>query len=388
MINLTVSLGDGYIKSNGEATVYVIARVQRKKIKFNTGISILPEDWDTESNRIRGSSSQVKDYNLVISSVISRLNEIFVKYRLQNRELTPNLLRKEYKTPTSFTDFHSFMKSAINERKGELTESSIKQHHATLSKLKEYAPVLHFSEIDEEFIKKFNRWMINKKKNSQNTRHNAFKNLKAYMNIAVERKLMESNPLKKLPVNRTNVDPVWLSEDEISSLVTLYKKKFLPPSHQKALRHFLFSCMTGLRISDVKRVQMEDIIGNRLVIIPEKTRNRNAKTVKIPLTGFARQLIKDESPHRVRGNIFEMFSEYRTNVFLKEIMPVAKINKKVSFHTARHSFASYFLKRTKNIKALQELLGHSRLSETMIYSHILAEELDNEMDIAFGDISV
>jgi integrase/recombinase XerD len=385
-MNVSISLGDGYIKRNGEAVVYIIIFLKGKKLKFNTGISVKPDQWDRRSRRVKPDVDNFNDLNLVITSCLGRINDVFIKYRLLHRELTPVLLKKEYSNPTYHVDFFTFLERAIEERRGEITDSSIKQHLVLLEKLKEFKPDLSFAEIDTDFIKKFNRWLINTKKNSQNTRHNAFKNLKAYLNIAVDKEIIRANPIKKIPVSRSKTDPDWLTETELHDLVELYKKNYFPGSYQKVVRHFLFSCFTGLRISDVMRLKNEDIVDGRIILVPHKIKNRSPRTIKIPLCKFAEKLIKDENSLRLYGTVFNMLSEQKTNIYLKEAVKVAKINKHVSFHTARHTFATLFLKRTKNIIALQKLLGHSRLTETMVYSHILTEEIDQEMENAFGSV--
>jgi integrase/recombinase XerD len=387
MINVTVYIGDGYIKQNGKARVYLIAYVNQKKCRFNTGISIRPEDWDPEKNKIRITHPDAKNFNLVIASAISRLTNIFVKYKLQNIPLTASLLRKEYDSGSEARPFYSFLENAILERKGEITDSSIKQHLAMMSKLQEYAPELMFSEIDPEFLKSFNRWLITKKKNSQNTRHNTLKNLKAYLNIAKSRGLIRVNAADHLPVKRTKTDPVWLTEQEFTDLIALYNRMYLPESHQRVVRHFLFSCCTGLRLSDIKALQMEDIVEDTIVIIAYKTKNVNARTVKIPLCKLAKRLIRDECPHRVHGTVFDMLSEYRTRLYLKESVQVIKLKKEIKFHSGRHTFATLFLKKTKNLPALQKLLGHARIEETMIYTHLLTGEIEQEVKSAFDGFS-
>ncbi len=92
-------------------------------------------------------------------------------------------------------------------------------------------------------------------------------------------------------------------------------------------------------------------------------------------------LINDESPHRLRGHIFNLFADQTINKQLKEIMKVGEINKNVTFHTGRHTFATIFLSKTKNLGALKQLLGHSSINETMIYAHILTEDIEKEMQV-------
>lgn len=177
--------------------------------------------------------------------------------------------------------------------------------------------------------------------------------------------------------------PEFLSESERASLIDLYGSNYLPDKYNKVLRWFLFSCFTGLRISDLRAARHEDVSNNLLSIHPQKTKNVNNKRVDIPLTLFARKLIKDENPNRIKGFLFDCYSEARMNKNIKEVMPVAKIDKVISFHNARHTFATLFLKKStkaNGILILQRLLGHSNIATTMVYSHILNDDILEAMN--------
>lgn len=387
MVNVTIYIGDGYVKRNGESAVYLVAYVNGTKCRFNIGISIKPSDWDPDKNRIRFSHPNAKSFNLLIASAMSRLTNTFVKYKLQNIPLSASLLRKEFQNICEVKSFFLFLEDAILERRGEITETSIKQHLVLKSKLLEFKPDLMFSEIDNNFIKSFNRWLITTKANSANTRYNTFKNLKAYLNIAIEKGLIRTNPLLHLPLKRSKSDPMWLTQKEFQEFLALYNKNYLPDNHQRALRHFLFSCCTGLRISDIKALQMDDIIEDTIVIIAYKTKNVNARTVKIPLCKLAKKLIRDEAPYRVHGTVFDMLSDYRTRLYLKEAAAVIKLKKNIKFHSGRHTFATIFLAKTKNLAALQKLLGHARIEETMIYTHLLTDDIESEVKLAFDEFA-
>lgn len=387
MPTVKISFGDNYIKENGEASIYAVVYLKRKKLKFHTGVSVDPAHFDMESGKILRTHPRASDYNLLIDSTRSRLNDIFIRYRLQYRDLSPTLLRKEYKNYSKHIDFHAFLDAAIKDRKGELSLSSIKQYYVLAEKLKEFQTVLHFADIDEAFISKFNRWLINKKKNSVNTRFNTFKNFKTFLNIARRQRLINSNPLEAYnPVKKVDSDRVFLDEQEVRALKDLYLRNYLKETDQRILRHFLFMCVTGLRISDLKSVMMEDIQKDILIFTAYKTRERKPAATKIPLCRFARQLIQDEAPHRLYGQVFNCFAEQTMRKRIKEIVKVEKINKDLSLHTARHTFATMFLRKTKNMAALQKLLGHTKIEMTMIYAHILTEDIEEEMNNAFGDL--
>jgi len=388
MHRLLVSFDSGYIKNNGEGTLYVSTKVKGKKVKFNTGVSVRPEDFDHEKQRVKSSHPEEEDLNLIVTATKARINDIYVRYRLQFEELTPEILVKEFKNAASRIDFHAFLQEAIKERRGEISPSTVNQHRAMASKLRRFSPKLTFSQLDEDFMMRFNRWLINTMGNEQNTRFNTFKNLKAYLNIAVRKRIIKYNPLVSwMPVKQAKTPREYLTEDEVNDLVDLYDREFLPRNLQKTLRHFLFMCFTGVRISDLRSIEMENIVKGTLIYSAQKTRGIKKELVKVPLPQIAQRLLRDEAPFRLHGKVFNTLSEQQMRKKIKDIVKVVHINKDISLHTARHTFATMFLRRSKNIAVLQRLLGHSKIEHTMIYAHVLYEDIESEVEKAFERFS-
>lgn len=386
MPRIKISFDSGYVHANGERTVYASTWINRKKVKFHTSVILDPKHFDEVKGLVKKSHDDYSDMNLLISSTVSRIHEIVFKYRLQHIDLTKDLLMKEYKNASSRIDFHAFLQEAIYERRGELSISSVKQHYAMASKLEQFSPTLSFSQLDPDFMARFNRWMINTMKNEVNTRFNTFKNLKSYLNIAIRKRIITYNALAEwMPAKQTRTERVFLTEHEVRNLIELYNKNMLSPGDQKVLRHFLFMCFTGLRISDFRALEMEQIINKTVVFSATKTKNSKKELVKIPLPDIALRLMKDESPHRLYGRIFDTYSEQRMRMKIKEIVKVAHIQKDVSLHTGRHTFATMFLRKSRNIAVLQKLLGHSKIEQTMIYAHVLTEDIEQEMKNVFQD---
>lgn len=371
---------DKYIKRDGTALIALYIYLKGEKVTFNTGVSVDPVYWNYEKKIIKKSHPHGKDYNMIIDSCKGRINEIFVKYRLQHKEITPDLLKKEYIIPSTYVDFYEFMENAIAARKDELEKSTVRQHTSAMNKLKKFKKTLMFSEIDEKFILKYRTWLI-RKKNEISTIYNNLSRIKAYLNIAKREGIIRDNPFDRVKLVNPVVEREYLNEQELCKMIILYNKKFLPENYQRVLRHYLFSCVTSLRISDIRAFRMEQVVNNMLVYYPVKTRKKKPKPIKIPLKKFAWRLINDESPHRLSGPVFRMYADQTMNRMLKSIAEQAGIAKNISFHSARHTFATYFLHKTKNILVLKELLGHSDIKETMIYAHMLSEDLVSEMDV-------
>lgn len=371
-------------KSKGNvAPVYLSLFVGGKKLYFNTKVFCSPEKWDEIKGKIKGNSKKVKDDNLIIQSCVNRIHEIQVKYRLLNKELTQELLKTEYKNPSYGIDFLKFLEESILERRGEVTDSTIKQHKVLITKLRQFQSSIAFSEITPDFLVKFQRFMKVELKNDISTIFNTMKNLRTYINIAIRKELLDKSPFPGLKIKRgDNKDRVFLSQEELDKLWSLYEKekRVLPEGYYSYLRWFLFMCYTGLRVSDLKVVTYNNIITNFLVYSPQKTKTQKKITIKLPLVKKAVKLIEDEN-NQESDLLFKCCSEQKMNMKIKDIMPVIGIKKKVTNHTARHTFATLFLQKTHDVAALQKLLGHSKITDTMKYVHITDNHISDMMDL-------
>lgn len=379
MHDIKTWINDKMPRKNGQAAVYLIVHLKYKSLKFNTGIKCLPTKWDYENGRIKGKGQDAKDKNLIINECFARMNEIFVRYRLQNITITPELLKNEWKNPTRRIDFFAFFNEALKERKSDLAFGTYKHHKTVLNFLKKFRKNLAFSEITPDFIEQFQRWLRDKEKNDVNTIHSKLRIFRTYLNIAVRKGIIEVNPFSQIKLKKARVNRVYLSDKELEQLWNLYKSGQLTNSKQKVLRHFLFMCFTGLRISDLRAITPENVVGNTLVYNALKTKKVKRNFIKVPLSSFALILITDERSSN--GKLFNTISEQKMNKYIKEIVPKAGINKEVTNHSGRHTFATLWLDKTNDLAQLQALLGHSNISDTMVYVHITESGLKNQMKV-------
>ena len=339
------TLGDK--KKDGSRPVYIYLYINLVRTRISTKVTVKEDQWDEKKGMIKGRTKEVQDDNLIIEKCRSRINQILVKYRLNNKELTNELFRSEYNNPSYETDFLQWMEREIKIKKYEVGPRRIIKYNTILNKLKEYKPVLHFSEIDHFFIEAYRGWMRTKKGNDINTISSNLAVLKSFTNRALRKKLIEFDPFLDIKIGRGVADRVYCDEDDLIKLWNLYLgwNDLFKIHQQKILRHFLFMCMTGLRISDFKTANFDNIVGNMLFFYPVKTRSKKKQLVKIPLNEFALKLIADEK--RTTGLLFEPCSEQRMNVNLKSIAKMAGINKALTNHSGRHNNYSFQLKISK-----------------------------------------
>jgi len=375
----------GVKKKDGLSTVFIQLYLGGDRILINTKVQVNPEMFDTTIGRIKGKTKEVKDSNMIIEKCRTRIGDIEMKYRYKNKELTPARLRTEYSHPSYDVDFLIWMENEIKVKKNEVGPRRIIKYTTILNKLKEYRNPIIFSEIDHFFIENFRGWLKGTKENDINTVAGNLAVLKSFTTRALRKGLIEQDPFEDIRIGRGTVDRTFCTEKELLMLWDIYvgdTDKELKPYQVPVLRHFLFMCFTGLRISDFKEMTFDNIANGSLRLYPVKTRSKKKQMVKIPLCPQAMKLIFDEGNQT--GKLFHPITEQRMNTNIKAIADIAKISKPLTNHSARHTFATLFIQKTNDVATLQKLLGHSRIDETMVYVHITEENLFRQMKL-FGE---
>lgn len=360
---------DSYTRKDGLTSLYCTLYIGRQRVRIPVGVKVKPTNWDSETERVKGNSKDARDANLIINNVKSRVNDIFVNYRLNNRKLTKEIFIREYGSNCDYADFWEFMEKELKKRKGVISNNTYNAQASTLKKFREIMPGLQFYDITDETIRDLKKLLKSKYENNPNTIAKNLTTLKIYIGIAIRKKLMEENPFRIERIKRVNPNQIWLTDKELSKLVEVYKNEELPANMHKVLQYFLFSCFTGFRLSDVKNFRMEQVKGDFIIVNPIKTKLVNNEMVTIPITVPIKKLLKDVAPSNDKF-VFDCFADQVTNRILKKIASAAGINKDISFHSARHTFATFFLDKTDDLASLQKLLGHSRITQTMVYVHL------------------
>src|SRR5690606_15971528 len=205
--------------------------------------------------------------------------------------------------------------------------------------------------------------------NTNSTVEACTKNFKKYLKIANDMGIKTPMKYSEIKNRRFNSNRVFLEVHEIQALHRYYSNEFIPLAWKEILQRFLFACFTGLRISDIQRLKKENFIGEYLVITMQKT----DKLHRIRLSGAAMKF--KPSGGAFPGN----YSDQHINRCLKWICKQVGISKNVTFHVSRHTFATQFLIQRGSVVNLQNLLGHSKITETMTYVHIVDSIMNEEV---------
>lgn len=364
-----------YVNKDGCAPVYVSFYVERKKIAIPTNLSIPVENFDNVTGKVLTREKNHKDYNLCIEKIRARVNDIMVRYRLLKKTLTKETFMKEYNRPDDFRTFYDYVKDYMHRHRGELESSTIDVHLDAINKMRVYDPDLRLECLDEDFILKYKVYLKKKLKNKDSTINKNMSCIKKYCRAAIKEGYMTKNPFENIKVKtRSKSDFTYLTEEELTTLVDLYKSNSLTENYQSVLQIFLFMCFSSLHIGDAKNIRIEGIGKSSFTYYRIKLRNSKPDPIVIPLSDPLKKIIRKASGKRKNGLLFTtMISDQKINEYLKRIARKVGINKPLSSKAGRHTFATLFLQKTKDLATLKEIMGHSDYRETLIYAHVLEE---------------
>lgn len=364
-----VVIKDDYVRSNGTCALYIQVFLNRERKRFPCDISVKPADFDKQKQRVKTSLKDYKDLNLMIEKMLGDINKIEVTYRLSSMNLTIEKLENEYKNPSSRLDFLSFWETQMIRQKEILKIGSYNQQMASLRKVKAYRKVLFFYDINADFLEDMKAHFKKKLKNSEITIQTTIRHFKKYLHIANKKGIITPIDYTEIKTKEVKGKRTFLMPDEVFNLYQYWQDEYVSPTLKPILTKFLFACFTGLRFTDVEQLEEDNFTDNILFFVAEKTQ----KIQRIALNKPAQKFAKD--PDLINKN----YTNQHTNRELKEICKFRGIKKNVTFHVARHTFATNFLLSGGRVEVLQKLLNHTNIQETMIYVHIVDSITDQQI---------
>ena len=370
----------GNRKRDGMRMVYLQAYIERKRATVPLKFYIDEKFFDAKTQRVKKQHGNADDFNTEIQQAIAKGNTIASRFRIEHKKLTPLLFRAEFESPTSQpaeVDLIKFISRTLELRRITIAHNTYKQHTTVINKLiafmksKQWS-LFRFGEITIDLMQEFKNFMI-KEGNGPATVNKLLKIVKQYLAEARLHDIDVADPFKVIKIKNFKSNRTSLTQAELDRLINYYGKTDCPKSHKKLLKYFLFSCYTGIRISDIGLITWNNIHDDLLIFLPTKTKNQN-KFTRVPLLARDKIFLPEYKPGDTI--IFDTFSFPVSNRYLKEIAKVegVDIKKTISYHTSRHTFGTLFAEGG-NIQALQEMMGHGSITTTMGYVHSSTKSL-------------
>jgi len=360
-----------YRNKEGYSLLYLHITGERQRNRIPLDIYIPAKDFCKVSQRLKSTDPHSKDINLIIDNLQSKITAIKTTYRLANKKLDVDLLTEEFVNGIPRINFFAFADWFLEKQKGQLAKGTYKKQKLTLKKLKRFREKIYFTEIDHKLILDLRHWMA-KQGNQKTTIEGNMATFKKFLNAAKKHGILLPIEIDDIKVGNTTGNRTDLKASEVNRLFEYYKSPFIAPHNQLVLGYFLFSCFTGLRVSEImsiNRTQFDEGFFEFFEMKKNRMQRRNI----------------NDSTRRLLSFCDRLFTEKKDPIYmnrqLKEIVGICGIKKKVSFHVGRHTFATNFLRAGGDVVSLQNLLGHSNIKQTMIYVHIVESEVNEKVFI-------
>ena len=326
------------------------------------------------------------DISTLINDIAAQLSgeNALIQIQVGNKYYTKrvgdiNLLadNPEHLTVKDNRSFPRWMQEQIHRCK--LSKGTIGNHQNTLDVLRGFRYDFTFSDVTYEFIMEFDHY-IKSLGYAVNTLAKFMKIFKRYINLAIDNDIITANPFRKYHIHLEQTRKNTVTESDIKKIENAIER--LEGDEQEVAKGFLFSTYTGLRFSDIQRVQrsnIKTIYRNKwLVMRMQKTE----KEVRVPISrmfgGKAISLISDKN-----GRLFRLPPNARTNVLLDRITNRLGIKKHLSFHCGRHSCATILLLKGVNMPIISSILGHTSIRTTQVYAAVKDKTINKEIRRAF-----
>ena len=360
------------LNKQGAALVQIEAYLNGRKIYLTTNVYLRPEEWDHDTSQVV-QHPQANDLNAMLYEKILELQQVEISY--WRKGVSPSLLDLKNAVKHHVTADITFLNFARNSVEQSNRREGTKQNiYATMHRMKNFRGDVEIRDVNYKYLTDFEAYLrsLGLKVNSVG-KH--LRNVRTLINEAINQGYMNLNdyPFRKFKIQKEKPEHRVLTQKELSKLESVALKGKM---RQRVLDSFLFCCYSGIRFSDYKLLTDDNILslkGNKwLSLRTQKTNIKQKIPIYLLFEGKALNLIGKydslEAMNKIGCNA-------DVNRILKDITCKAGIAKRVTFHTARHTFATLLLGQSIPITTIQRLLGHTSVKTTQIYSEVLDDTL-------------
>lgn len=377
-----------------DALIYARIFIGTKRSEISLGTTINPAHWDAANQKVKGSKELVNRINPLLDETRLKLLDCFRQLKEQHAVLTPDAVKRLY---TGDDDGQSTLMALVRyhdvSTKALLSKGTLKNYGATEKYLRRFlqhryqATDIRLSHLNYQFITQFELFL---RTTAPLEPHNPLGNngvmkhmerLRKIVTMGFKLDWIPKDPfiLYKLKLQKTEKE--FLIDEEIEAL----KSTVLPNEKLNRARDmFLFSCYTGLAYIDMATLGSDNIVmGIDKEYWLRTSRQKTGVKVSVPLLPQALAILdkyKHDPVITRNGGVLPFISNQKVNDYLKEIALHCKITKHLTFHLARHTFATTItLNNGIPLETVSKMLGHTKLSTTQIYVHVLEKKISDDM---------
>jgi integrase len=378
----------------GPVPIYLRITVEGQRAEIAMSRQCEPNKWNTQSGRAKGTKEDIKQLNCFLDDTQNKILELHRQMNESDDLITAETLKNRFtgktgKTKTLITvfeDHNEKMRALVGQ---EFEKSTLQRYETALMHTRDFmdwkynVSDLTVSKINFEFLNEFEYYLRSVRKCANNSAIKYIKNLGKIVRICLGNGWLTVDPYINYKPKTTKVHRVVLTKDD---LVNIASKRFSIERLDQVRDIFLFSCYTGLAYVDVKKLKRSEIekgIDGKLWI--HTYRQKTDSLSRIPLLPTALLIIQkhEDHPQCITDDLLlPVISNQKMNAYLKEIADVCGIDKLLTFHIARHTFATTItLNNGVPIETVAKMMGHSSIKTTQIYAKVLDHKISDDMEM-------
>ena len=381
--------------NNNQVPVYARVTVNGKRVNISLKRKVILSEWDSAKSKLKGSNQEAKLFNRFLEQVRSQIYLAYEQLLSENKLINAQAIKARYlgedEQHRSLLELFEYHNTTMSKN---LHKDTMRHYKTTQNYLKSFLSKkiktdnIYLSNLDYSFIVDFEYYLKaheptdHQRKISNNTAMKHLQRLRKMLTMAYHLEWIDRDPFVRFKSSFEKREREFLSESELLRLENFHS----PVNRLNIVKDlFVFSCYTGISYIDLNNLTRDNIVkgidGNDWLI----TKRQKTKTnVKIPLLDKALELVfKYENHPRVVANngILPRLSNQRINAYLKEIADLCKIKKNLTFHIARHTFATTVtLSNGVPIETVSKLLGHTKIATTQIYAKVIERKVSDDIN--------
>jgi len=376
-------------KKNGNVVIMVRVTVDGQCSQFSSKLEIHPDHWDDKARKAKGGSAQATKINRMLETIKANASRHYTHLMEVDGYATPNkiknmLLGIEEKEKTIISYFEKFNEQYKLKVGTTTTWTTYTKYELTKKRLIDFLKQNHgikdipIREINTVFLQDFYLFLRNTHNSGNNNAMKNMQRLRAVFNYIKNSGVNLINPYANFKMSFEKSDRTFLNLEEVQ---TIHNKEFESDRLRKVRDVFVFACWTGLSYSDICDLTEQNLktgIDGNLWIMSK--RNKTGIKFNVRLLDIPKSIIDKYTGKQKDGKLLPMISNQNMNEYLHEIAGICQINKKITCHVARHTFATLCLTEGMPIESISKMLGHSNIRTTQIYARIIDQKLSNDME--------
>ncbi|HEX4372133.1 MAG TPA: site-specific integrase [Puia sp.] len=373
-------------------TIYMRVTANSDRYVISTHRIVEATCWSKEAGKVKGNSEEAKSINSYLDTLKHRAYQYQKELILEEKPINAKTFKEKWKGTKEkprllleiFRGHNEQVKALI---KKDYAPATLTRYETTLKHTKSFLlwkfkqSDIDIKKLNFEFITEYEFWLKSVRKCNHNSTMKYIGNLKKITNKCVRNGWLVRDPFLGFSMAKKEVERIALTEEEIK---IIYEKDFQPERLGQVRDIFLFCCYTGLAYADVKKLKRTEISngvdGEKWIFT---SRQKTDSSSRIPLLPMSTKIISkyESHPQCVNENkVLPVLTNQKMNSYLKEIMDVCGINKNLTFHIARHTFATTItLSNGVPIETVSKMLGHKNLKTTQHYAKILDKKISDDM---------